>query len=103
MTDQIRMRATVRDGITEVRLLVPHPMETGQRKDASGNLIPAHHISSLTVSHNGELLLASEMGRSVSANPHLTFKFKGGEKGDKLSVSWLDNQQQSRTEEGQIN
>lgn len=102
MTTPMRIRATAREGFTEVRVLMAHVMETGQRKNASGLLIPAHFISELSVRHNGRLVLSAEFGPSVSANPYLGFKFKGGAKGDTLAVTWLDNKGDTRSEEAQI-
>lgn len=102
MAGPMRIRAATADGVTEVRVLMSHPMETGQRKDSSGNPIPAHHITELTAKHNDKVVLSAEFGPSVSTNPYLAFKFNGGAKGDKLSVSWVDNKGDSRTDEVQI-
>lgn len=102
MAGPMRIRAAEKDGIVEVRVLMSHPMETGQRKDSSGNPIPAHHISTLTAKHNDKVVLTSEMSGSVSTNPYLAFKFKGGAKGDKVSVSWVDNKGENRTDEVQV-
>jgi sulfur-oxidizing protein SoxZ len=98
----MRIRAAVKDDVTEVRVLMSHPMETGQRKDASGNPIPAHHITELTAKHNDKVVLTAQFGPSVSTNPYLAFKFKGGAKGDKVVVSWVDNKGESRTDEVQV-
>ncbi|MFT3759111.1 thiosulfate oxidation carrier complex protein SoxZ [Thauera sp.] len=102
MASPMRIRAAAKDGVTEVRVLMSHVMETGQRKDSSGEVIPAHFITELTAKHNDKLVLSAEFGPSVSTNPYLAFKFKGGEKGDKITVSWVDNKGDSRTDEAQI-
>ena len=34
----------------------------------------------------------------VSKDPYLAFKFKGGAKGDKISVTWTDNKGDTRTD-----
>ena len=47
-------------------------------------------------------VLAAEFGSSVSKNPYLAFKFKGGAKGEKVIVSWKDNKGDSRTDEATI-
>ena len=78
-------------------------METGQRKDAAGAIVPAWFITELTAKHNDKVVLSSEFGPSVSKNPYLAFKFKGGAKGDKIVVSWKDNKGDSRTDEAAIN
>ena len=45
MADPMRIRAAHKDGVTEVRVLMSHPMETGQRKNAAGDTIPFSQIS----------------------------------------------------------
>jgi len=102
MTNPTRIRAVARDGVTEVRVLMSHVMETGRRKDAAGNLVPAHFITGVAVRHNDRLVLAAEFGPSVSANPYLLFRFNGAEKGERLSVSWVDSRGESRSDEVQI-
>lgn len=95
----MKIRASVKDGVTEVKALISHEMETGQRKDANGAVIPAWFITELTATHNGKVVLASEFGTAVSKNPYLAFKFKGGASGDKIALSWKDNKGESRTDE----
>jgi sulfur-oxidizing protein SoxZ len=102
MASPMRIRALAKDGVTEVRVLISHVMETGQRKDSAGALIPAHFITELTAKHNDRLVLSAEFGPSVSTNPYVAFKFNGGTKGDKLVVTWVDNKGESRSDEVQI-
>jgi sulfur-oxidizing protein SoxZ len=45
----MKMRATLSGGYTDIRVLMTHPMETGQRKDADGKLVPMHFIQNVTV------------------------------------------------------
>lgn len=102
MAGPMRIRAATADGVTEVRVLMSHPMETGQRRGGDGQPIPAHYITELTAKHNDKVVLKSEMGPSVSTNPYLSFKFKGGAAGDTVEVSWVDNKGESRTDKVQI-
>lgn len=102
MAGPMRIRAATADGVTEVRVLMSHPMETGQRRGGDGQPIPAHYITELTAKHNDKVVLSSEMGPSVSTNPYLSFKFKGGAAGDTIEVSWKDNKGESRTDTVQI-
>jgi sulfur-oxidizing protein SoxZ len=99
MASPMKIRATTKDGITEVKALMSHPMETGQRKDAAGATIPAHYITEVTASHNGKVVLGATWGPAVSQNPFLQFRFKGGAPGDKVVVAWKDNQGDSRSDE----
>ena len=102
MGSPMRIRATNAGGVTNVKVLMQHDMETGQRKDASGAVVPAWFITELKATHNGKVVLEGQFGASVSKNPFLEFKFKGGEKGDKVAVNWVDNKGDSRTDEVQI-
>ena len=79
-----------------------HIMETGQRKDASGNIVPAHFIQNVTVTSNGKTVLSAQWGPAVSKDPFMSFKFKGAKKGDKVAVTWTDNKGDSRTDEATI-
>jgi sulfur-oxidizing protein SoxZ len=87
----MKMRATLNGGVTEVRVLMSHPMETGQRKDADGKLLPMHFIQNVTVKLNGRTVMEGDTSQAVSRNPVFSFRLKGGAKGDKIEVSWLDN------------
>ena len=103
MGNPMKIRAANKDGVTEVKVLVSHEMETGQRKDAAGAIVPAWFITDLVAKHNDKVVLSSEFGASVSKNPYLAFKFKGGAKGDKITVSWKDNKGDSRSDEAVVN
>ncbi len=103
MADPMRIRAVAKDGAVNVKVLMAHEMETGQRKDSSGKLVPAHFIRSVRATHNGKVVLSAQWGPAVAKNPFLEFNFKGGQKGDKLSVTWEDNKGEKRTDETTIN
>lgn len=103
MAEAMKIRAANKDGVTEVKALIFHEMETGQRKNAAGAVVPAWYITELTAKHNDKVVLACEFGPSVSKNPYLAFKFKGGAKGDKLLMSWKDTKGETRTDEVTIN
>ena len=92
MAGPMKMRASLAGGNTEVRVLMTHPMETGQRKDAEGKLIPMHFIQNVIVKVNGRTVIEAEVSQAVSRNPVFSFRVKGGAKGDRVEVSWLDNQ-----------
>ena len=85
------MRATLGQGFTDVRVLMNHPMETGQRKDAEGKIVPLHFIQNLTVKVNGKVVVEAQISQAVSRNPVFSFRLKGGAKGDRIEVAWLDN------------
>ena len=99
----IKIRAKEKDGIVYVKALMRHAMETGTRKDKkTGELIPAHYIQEVTVRHGDDVVMAANWGAAVSKNPYLAFKFKGGVKGDSLTLSWVDNRGQTESKNAVI-
>ena len=102
MAVPMRIRAAANGDVTEVKILMSHPMETGQRKDASGQLVPAHFIDKVTATCNGKTVLTADWGPAVSKNPFLAFRFKGAKAGDKISVTWVDTNGATRTDEATI-
>lgn len=102
MADPMRIRASMAGDKVEVKVLMAHEMETGLRKDPKGNLVPAHFIRNVTVTHNGKTVLSAQWGTSVSKNPFMHFRFKGGKPGEKVTISWVDNKGDSRSDESII-
>ena len=103
MADPMRIRVATHDGVVNVRVLMSHEMETGQRKDSAGNIVPAHYIKSVAATHQGKTVLSAQWGPAVAKNPYLEFSFKGGQKGDKIVVVWEDNKGERRSDEATIN
>ncbi|MDP2823141.1 MAG: thiosulfate oxidation carrier complex protein SoxZ [Sulfuritalea sp.] len=99
MADPMKIRAQIKGDAAEVRILMGHAMETGQRKDAAGKTIPAHFIQSMTVEVGGKKVVDGQIGPSVSRNPVFGFKVKGAKAGDKVVVNWVDNKGDKRTDE----
>jgi sulfur-oxidizing protein SoxZ len=102
MADPMKIRANVVGDSTEVKVLMNHEMETGLRKDAQGKTIPAWFIQSVTATYGNRTVLAAQWGPAVSKNPFLSFKFKGGAKGEKVLVTWTDSRGDTRTDEATI-
>jgi sulfur-oxidizing protein SoxZ len=102
MADSMRIRATIQNDEATVRVLMSHEMETGQRKDAAGNVIAAHYIQSVVATHNGRPVFSAQWGPAVSKNPYLQFQFKGAKAGDKVQITWVDNKGETRTDESVI-
>lgn len=101
MADPMRIRARAADGVVDARVLMAHEMETGQRKDASGNLVPAWFIQEVTCQLNGKTVITAQWGPAISKNPFLQFKAKG-KAGDKVTVTWVDNKGGKRTDEATV-
>ena len=102
MADPMRIRAQSSGGNAVVRALMSHEMETGQRKDSAGKVIPAWHITDVTATHNGKPVFSAEWGPAVAKNPFLQFTLKGAKAGDKISVTWVDNKGDKRTDEAAV-
>jgi len=99
MADPMKIRATLQGDVADVRVLMAHPMETGQRKDASGNVVPLHFIQTITAQLNGKPVFAADVSQAVSRNPVFAFKVKGAKSGDKITITWTDNKGDKRTDE----
>ena len=102
MADPMRIRAQAQGDKTTVRVLMSHEMETGQRKDAAGKVIPAWFIQEVSATHNGKLVMSAQWGPSVAKNPFLQFTIKGAKAGDKVAISWKDNRGDTRTDEATV-
>ena len=91
MAEPMKIRATLKGDTVDVRVLMVHPMETGQRKDSSGNVVPMHFIQEVSVRLNGKPALEGQISQAVSRNPVFSFRLKGAKAGDKIEIAWLDS------------
>ena len=76
MADPMRIRAQAAGDKTTVRVLMSHEMETGQRKDSAGKVIPAWFIQEISATHNGKSVMNAQWGPAVAKNPFLQFTVK---------------------------
>ncbi|ASM76760.1 thiosulfate oxidation carrier complex protein SoxZ [Vitreoscilla filiformis] len=102
MADPMKIRAQMSGDKANVRVLMSHEMETGQRKDSSGKVIPAWFIQEVSAALNGKVVMTAQWGPSVSKNPFLQFAIKGAKAGDKVAVSWKDTKGDTRTDEATV-
>lgn len=102
MSEPSRIRTQLQGDKTVVRALLAHEMESGQRKDEAGRVIPPWFIQSVQATHNGRVVFSAQLGTAVSKNPFIQFSFKGGKPGDKLAITWIDNRGARRTDEAAI-
>ncbi len=103
MASPMRIRASEKDGVVDVKVLMKHDMETGQRKDAAGALVPAWYITTLEAKVGDKVVFASQFGPAVSKDPFLNFKLKGAAKaGETITVTWVDNKGETRTDKAEI-
>jgi len=102
MAEPMKIRAILQGDTADVRILIAHPMETGQRRDASGKLVPQHFIQSVVVTHNGKTVMDGQWSQAISRNPFLGLRVKGAKNGDKIVVTWTDNAGDKRTDEAVV-
>ena len=102
MADPMRIRANKVGPLVDVKVVMAHAMENGLRKDANGIDIPAHFIQNVLVEHNGRTVLSAQWGPSVSRNPFLHFRFRGGNPGEKITITWTDDKGDRRTDQATI-
>ena len=76
--------------LVEVKALVSHIMETGQRKDAQGATIPRKILNKFVCMVAGKQVFAADFETAVSANPYIQFKFRAEESGQ-VVLSWTDD------------
>lgn len=95
MTMKAKAKVTS-DNRVEVKLLIKHPMETGQRKDRkTGKPIPAHFVDVVTCHWKDQELLRAHWGPAIAKNPYLSFKLEGPAAGDVILIRWSDNMGES--------
>ena len=98
MADPMRLRAVLQADRVEVKILMAHPEETGLRKGPDGATVPAHFISNVSVQCAGREVMRAQWGPALSRNPFLQFTFRGASRGDELTVTWVDNRDETRTD-----
>ncbi|KAA6185479.1 thiosulfate oxidation carrier complex protein SoxZ [Thiohalocapsa marina] len=99
----IKIRAKASNGVTTVKSLMSHEMETGLRKDKkTGEAIPAHFIQEVTAKWNDQVVMTALWSSGVSKNPYLSFKFNGGAAGDTVEITWVDNKGASESATAEI-
>lgn len=92
MAEGMKIRATLQGDVADVKVLMNHTMETGQRKDAkTGQLVPAHFINNVVATMSGKTVVEAQWGAAISKNPFLGFKVKGAKAGDKIAINAVDN------------
>jgi len=77
--------------VFEVKTLISHKMESGQRKDKkTGKKIPQMIINKFACSYNGKEIFTSDWHGAISANPYMAFYVKAKDSGS-LDMTWTDD------------
>jgi sulfur-oxidizing protein SoxZ len=87
--------------IIEIKTLLSHPMETGLRKDAAGNVIPRKIINKFACEFNGKPVFSADIEPAVAANPYIQFNARVEESGT-FKFTWTDDDGTVTTTEEQI-
>jgi sulfur-oxidizing protein SoxZ len=76
--------------VIEIKTLISHVMETGQRRDSDGKPIPRSIINSFSASFAGAEVFKAELHPGISANPYLVFFLRVPGPGE-LELTWTDD------------
>ena len=88
---RVRVPAQAKAGdLIEIKTLISHDMESGQRKDAAGKVIPRQIINKFTAVFNGKTVFEADWHPAISANPYQSFFFKAKESGE-FAFTWKDD------------
>ena len=99
---RVRMPATAKKGeVIEVKTLITHPMESGVRKDAAGNVIPRLIVNGLSATYNGKPVMTAKLEPAISANPYFSFFVRVEESGT-LKLTWTDDNKESWSAENKV-
>lgn len=90
-------RSVKRGEIFEIRTLISHPMETGYRPGADGQVAPRDIIRRFTCHYGGEVVFRADMHQAIAANPFISFTTRAAESG-MLSFTWEGDNGFSQTE-----
>lgn len=76
--------------VVTLKTLISHPMESGQRKDKDGKVIPRSIINRFTCDFNGQNVIDITIDPAVSTNPYFEFDAKVDAKGE-FKFTWYDD------------
>lgn len=76
--------------IVEIKSLITHEMESGQRKDKDGAVIPRKIINKFVATANGKEVFSAAIAPAISANPYIAFKMKV-EAATELKLVWTED------------
>lgn len=90
-TPRVRVPTQAKPGeLIEIKTLISHEMESGQRKDATGKPIPRKIINKFTAAFNGKTVFEADWNPAISANPYQSFFYKASESGE-FTFTWKDD------------
>jgi sulfur-oxidizing protein SoxZ len=82
-------KASAGEAVT-IKTLISHKMESGQRKDGSGKIIPRSIINRFTAEYNGQMVIDITLEPAISTNPYFEFEATIPEAGE-FAFTWYDD------------
>ncbi|WP_299079143.1 thiosulfate oxidation carrier complex protein SoxZ [uncultured Ruegeria sp.] len=73
-----------------IKTLISHKMESGQRKDDDGNIVPRSIINRFTAEFNGQNVIDVTLEPAISTNPYFQFEAVVPETGE-FKFTWYDD------------
>ena len=100
---RIRLPESAKVGdVIEIKTLISHVMETGQRKESDGKPVPRFIINSFSATFAGAEVFEAELHPSISANPYIAFFMRVPGPGE-LEFTWVDDTGAEVTEKVKLN
>ena len=89
---RIKIPETAKVGeVIEIRAIIQHPMETGNRKDANGQIVPRQIIHTFVATFAGQVFFEGTFGPGISSNPSFAIPLKVPGPGQ-LELTWVDDE-----------
>ncbi|MGE3246590.1 MAG: thiosulfate oxidation carrier complex protein SoxZ [Beijerinckiaceae bacterium] len=94
---RVRVPAKAAKGdVIEIKTLISHHMESGQRRDSKGGKIARQIINKFTAAFNGKTFFEADWHPAISANPYQSFFYRASQSGE-FTFSWKDDNGQTYT------
>jgi sulfur-oxidizing protein SoxZ len=88
MADSTKIKAKLKNGIVEVKLLASHPMLSYQEAERAKK--EANFITYVVGKVGGKVVYEASTSQFLSKDPYMKFSFKGGAVGDEVEITWKD-------------
>jgi sulfur-oxidizing protein SoxZ len=102
MAEPMRVRAVQNGEWTEVKVLMKHRMLSRLTWDLGGHLVLPHFIQTVRGSCNGKAVLHVHFSGSVARDPYFSFQFRGAKIGDVVTITWVDTEKDTRSDQAVI-
>ena len=100
---RVRLPESAKVGdVIEVKTLISHVMETGQRKAGDGTTVPRFIINSFTATFAGVEVFKAELHPAIAANPYLAFFMRVPGPGE-FEFTWTDDKGANVSERLKLN